>query len=82
MHLDRLRIEFTPCPPTGLGGQPPPALRTPIAENGAPTELKAPGGFGFGAARLNEVHHSFAPFQRIRFHIGKVATLGPNVYMK
>jgi len=66
--LEFLRVEFAPMPPANLGGQRPRLHRAQIAVNGAPTEIKAPGGLGFGTAILDEFHHPFPQVQRICFH--------------
>ena len=82
LGLEFLRVEFAPVSPAcfrgqraGLGGR-----QIPI--NGTPGQVKPPGGLGFGAARLDEVHHPFPQVQRISFHALKPITLCPNVYMK
>ena len=82
LSLEFLRVEFAPMTPTGFGGERPRLHGVQIAVNSAPTELKAPGGLGFGAARLDEFHHPFPQVQRISFHARKPITLCPNVNMK
>jgi hypothetical protein len=67
VNLEFLRVEFAPMTPTGFGGQHPRLHGVQIAVNGAPTEIKAPGGLGFGAARLDEFHHPFPQVQCISF---------------
>ena len=82
LSLEFLRVEFAPMSPAGFGGQRPRLHGVQIPVNGTPTELKTPGGLGFGAARLDEVHHPFPQVQRISFHALKPVTLCPNVNMK
>ena len=82
LSLEFLRVEFAPMTPTGFGGQRSRLHGVQIPVNGAPTQFKAPGGFGFGAARFDEVHHPFPQVQRICFHALKPITLCPNVNMK
>ena len=50
LGLEFLRVEFAPMTPTGFGGQCPHLHGIQIAINSAPTQFKAPGGCGFGAA--------------------------------
>ena len=68
VNLEFLRVELAPMTPAGFGGQRPGLHGGQIAVNGAPTEIKAPGGLGFGAASLDEFHHPFPQVQRISFH--------------
>ena len=82
LDLEFLRVEFAPVSPAcfrsqraGFGG-----VQIPI--NGTPGQVKPPGGLGFGAARLDEVHHPFPQVKRISFHALKPITLCPNVNMK
>jgi hypothetical protein len=82
MPLEFLRIEFAPMTPTGFGSQRPGLHGVQVAVNGAPTQFKAPGGLGFGAARLDEFDHPFPQVQGISFHARKPAILCPNVNMK
>jgi hypothetical protein len=82
LSLEFLRIEFAPMPPAGFGGQRPRLHGVQIPINGAPTQFKTPGGLGFGAARLDEVHHPFPQVQCISFHARKLITLCINVNMK
>lgn len=82
VSLELLRIEFAPMTPTDLGSQRPGLDRIQIAVYGAAPQLKAPGGLGFGAARLDEFHHPLPQVQCISFHARKPITLCPNVNMK
>ena len=82
MSLEFLRVEFAPMTPAGFGGERPRLHGVQIAVNGAPTQFKAPGSLGFGAAQLDEFHHPFPQVQRISFHARKPITLCPNVNMK
>ena len=82
MNLEFLRVEFAPMSPTDLGCQRPCFHGGQIAVNGAPAKLKAAGGLGLGAARLNEFDHPFPQVQRISFHAHKRVSLCPNVNMK
>ena len=82
VNLEFLRVEFAPMTPTGFGSQRPRLRGVQIAVNGAPTEIKAPGGPGFGAARPDEFHHPFPQVQCISFHAHKPVTLCPIVNMK
>ena len=82
VNLEFLRVELAPMTPAGFGGQRPRLHGVQIAVNGAPTELKAPGCLGFGAARLDEFHHPFPQVQCISFHAHKPITPCPNVNMK
>ena len=82
VNLQFLRVEFAPMTPAGFGGECPRLHGVQIAVNGAPTEIKAPGSLGFGAAQLDEFHHPFPQVQRISFHTRKPITLCPNVNMK
>ena len=77
-----LRVEFAPMTPAGFGGECPRLHGVQIAVNGAPTQFKAPGSLGFGAAQLDEFHHPFPQVQRISFQARKPITLCPNVNMK
>jgi len=79
--LEFLRVKFTPMTPTRFGGQRPGLPSGQIAVNGTPTEIKSPGRFGLGAARIDEFHHPFPQVQRISFHAHKPITLCPNVNM-
>jgi len=54
-----LRIEFAPVAPAGFGGQCARLGRCQIPVNRLPAQLKAAGGFGFGAPVVNELHHPF-----------------------
>ena len=82
LGLEFLRVEFAPVSPACFRGQRAcfGGLQIPI--NGTPGQVKPPGGLGFGAARLDEVHHPFPQVQRISFHALKPITLCPNVNMK
>ncbi len=82
VNLELLRVEFAPVSPTGFGGQRPRFHGVQIAVNAAPSQFKAAGGLGLGAARLDEFHHPFPQVQRIGFHARKPITLCPNVNMK
>ena len=81
VRLELLGVELAPMTPTGFGGQRPRLPGVQIAVNGAPAEIKAAGGLGFGAARLLEFHHPFPQVQRISFHVHKPITLCTNVNM-
>ena len=59
MHLEFLRVEFAPMTPAGFGSQRPRLHGGQIAVNCAPPQFKAPAGFGFGAAQLDEFDHPF-----------------------
>ena len=71
VSLELLRVEFAPVSPAGLGSQRPGSDRIQIPVYGAAPQLKAPGGLGFGAARLDEFHHPFPQVQCISFHATK-----------
>lgn len=78
VRLELLGVEFAPMTPTNFGSQSPRLRGVQIAVNGAPTEIKTPGGFGFGAARLNESDHPFSQIQCIGFHAHKPIRLCAN----
>ncbi len=82
LGLEFLRVEFAPVSPACFRGQRARFGGLQIPINGTPGQVKPPGGFGFGAARFNEVHHPFPQVQRISFHALKPITLCPNVNMK
>ena len=82
VRLELLGVELAPMTPTGFGGQRPRLPGVQIAVNGAAAEIKAAGGLGFGAARLDEFHHSFPQVQRIGFHAHNLISLCPNVNVK
>jgi len=50
MGVKFFRVEFPPAPPTGFRGQRAGLSGGQIAVNGAPTQLKTAGSFGFGTA--------------------------------
>ena len=82
VRLKFLRIKFAPSPPTGFRRQRPLLGGGQIPINGTPSQVKPPGGLGFGAATLNKFHHPLPQVQRIGFHDQQPITLCPNVYMK
>src|SRR5450759_957488 len=82
VNLKFLRVEFPPVTPTGFGGQRSCFHGGQIAVNGAPTEFKAAGSLGFGAAAFDKFHHPFSQIQRICFHAFELTTLCANVNMK
>jgi len=59
VNLELLRVEFAPMSPTGFGCQCPGFHGGQIAIDRAPTQIKAAGGLGLGAARLDEFDHPF-----------------------
>ena len=74
--------------PTGFWGQRSGFGGVQIAVNGASAEVKATGGLGFGAARLDEFHDTFPQVQCISFHahnlcviITLCATVNMNYYI-
>ena len=82
MRLELLGVELAPMPPALFRGQRALFGGDEIPINGTPSQIKPPGGLGFGAAALNEFHHPFPQVQRIGFHALKPITLCPNVNMK
>ena len=82
MGAEFLRVEFAPGAPAGFRWQRTLFGGFQIAINGTAGQLKTPGGFDFGAATLNELHHPFPQVQRIGFHARKPISLCPNVNMK
>jgi len=68
VRLKFLRIELAPGSPTGFRGEGAGLDGVQIAVNGTPTQSKAPGGLGFGTARLDEFHHPLPQVQPIGFH--------------
>jgi hypothetical protein len=79
VRLEFLGVELAPMSPALFRGQRPRLHGVQIAVNGAPAEFKAPGGLGFGAARLDEFHYPFPQVQSISFHARKPVSLCPNV---
>ena len=57
--LEFLGVELAPMSPTHFRGQRAFWGGGQIPVNGTPRQSKPPGGLGFGAARPDEVHHSF-----------------------
>ena len=82
VDLKFLRVEFAPVSPALFGGECPRLHGVQIAVNRAPTQFKAPGGLGFGAARPDEFHGPFPQVQCISFHAHQPVTLCSNVNMK
>ena len=82
VFLEFLRVQLAPMTPTRVGGQRPRLPGGQIAVNGAPAELKAPGGLSFGAARIDEFHHPFPQVQCISFHARNPIRPCANVNMK
>ncbi len=82
VDLKFLRVEFAPVSPACLGGQRPRCHGGQIAVNGAPTQFKAPGRLGLGAAVVDEFDHPLPQIQRISFHALKPTSLCANVNMK
>ena len=82
LGLEFLRVELAPVSPACFRGQRAFFGGVQIPINGTPGQVKPPGGLGFGAPRLDEVHHPLAQVQRISFHALKPITLCPNVNMK
>jgi hypothetical protein len=77
MGTEFLRVEFAPGAPARFRWQRALFGGHQIPINGTPGQLKTPGGFGFGAAALNEFHHPFPQVQRIGFHARKLISLCP-----
>ena len=82
LGLEFLRVEFAPVSPAGFRGQHAGFGGVQIPINGTPGQIKPAGGLGFGAARLDEVHHPFPQVQRISFQARKLTTPCPNANMK
>jgi hypothetical protein len=82
VNLKFLRVEFAPVAPDLFGGQRSRLGGGQITVDGAPTEVKVPGGFDFGAAFVDEFNHPFPQIQCTGFHAHKPITLCPNVNMK
>ena len=82
VRLEFFGVELAPMSPTRFRGQHPPFGGGQIPINGTPRQIKPPGGLGFGAARLDEFHHSFPQVQRIGFHAHNLISLCPNVNVK
>ena len=82
VNLELLRVEFAPVSPACFRGQRACFGGVQIPINGTPGQVKPPGGLGFGAARLDEVHHPFPQVQRIGFHAINLISQCPNVNMK
>ena len=82
VNLEFLRIEFAPVAPAFLGGQRSRLRGGQIAVNRPPPEIKAPGGFDFGPALVDKLHHPFPQIQCIGFHAQKTIKLCANVNMK
>lgn len=82
MDTEFLRVEFAPGAPTGFGRQHPFFGGFQIPVNGTAGQIKPPGGLGFGAAVLDELHHPLPQVQRIGFHAFNPINLCPNVNVK
>lgn len=52
-------VELAPMSPTRFRGQRALLRGIQIPVNGTPCHIKPPGGFRFGATRLDELHHPF-----------------------
>ena len=77
VRLELLGVELAPMSPALLRGQRARFGGGQIPINGTPGQLKTPGGLGFGAAALNEFHHSFPQVQRIGFHAPSLSAYVP-----
>ncbi len=82
VRLQLVWIELAPMSPARFGCQRSFLGGHQIPIDGTAGQIKPAGGLGFGAARLDEVHHPLPQIQRIRFHALKPITLCPNVNMK
>jgi hypothetical protein len=81
VDLKFLRVEFPPMTPAGFGCQRSRLGGGQITIDGAATEAKAPGGFDFGSAFVDEFHHPFTQVNAIGFHAHKPIRLCANVNM-
>ena len=59
VRLEFLRVELAPMSPALFRGQRAFLGGDQIPVNGTPSQIKPPGGLGFGAARLDELHPPF-----------------------
>jgi hypothetical protein len=59
VNLEFVRVELAPMAPALFRGQRPGLSGIQIPINGTPSQIKPPGGLGFGATALNESHHPF-----------------------
>ena len=82
MRLELLGVELAPMSPALFRGQRSSFSGEEIPINGTPSQLKPPGGLGFGATALNVFYHPFPQVQRICFHAHKLINLCTNVNMK
>jgi hypothetical protein len=76
------RVKLAPFSPAGFGGEGAGLDGVQIPVNRTASQLKAPGGLGFGATGLNEFYHPFPQIQRIGFHPPDLTTLCTNVNVK
>ena len=79
--VEFLRVEFAPVSPALFGGKRAGLCGGQIAIDGAPGQLEAPGGLGFGTTSVDEFDHPFPQVQRICFHARNPITLCVNVNM-
>jgi hypothetical protein len=80
--LKLLGIELAPGSPARFRWQGALLGGAQIPVNRTPSQVKTPGGLGFGAADMNEFYDPFPQVQRIGFHARKLIRLCPNVNMK
>jgi len=59
VRLEFFGVELAPMSPTRFRGQRALLGGGQIPVNGTPRHIEPPGRFGFGTARLDELHHSF-----------------------
>lgn len=59
VRLEFFGVELAPMSPALFRGQRPLLGGGQIPVNRTPSHIEPPGGFGFGAARLDELHHPF-----------------------